>query len=224
MCAKCESMIFLSSALVLIALCMSGCQYNRKLATITNEEDAPVVIDSDCGIHPDKLVAPDYLFDFAITNAYQCNLYPNPWIERARGWVDLNNDGVDDLILSEPFSSGGTGGLGFQVFFATNGLYRAVGSIGGHLSTIRVEKREYLGCVIWSYSHCNCCTGSFCWLEIDESGYTQSGRVAVYIPDGEDSFGHDLDKIIRKWATVPIRWEVSHTENGIVSWRPKSLR
>lgn len=221
MCTKCESMIFLSLVLVLISICMSGCQYNRKQASVADVEDASAVIDNDFGIHPDKLVTPNYLFGCAITNAYQCDFFPKPWIERARGWVDLNNDGIDDLILSEPFSSGGTGGLGFQVFFATNGLYRAVGSIFGHLSTIRVERREFLGSFIWTYSHCSCCTGSFCWLEIDESGYTQSGCVAVYIPDGEDSFGHDLDKIIRKWATVPIRWEVSYTENGNVSWRPK---
>lgn len=204
---------------MLVSELLVGCMYAPKPISPDENRIAPVIIEDDCVLGSDGIASPSYLFDSAVTNAYSRYGSDRAWVERERGWVDLNNDGVDDLILSDPYSSGGTGGLGYTVYFATNGLYRAIGTIGGHRSTFGVEDRGSLGRIIWTYSHSSCCTCSYGWLQIYESGSTYSGRVPVYVPDGEDSLGHDIGAAIRKWSTVSIRWEVSHTEDGKVSWR-----
>lgn len=204
---------------MLVSVLLVGCKYAPKPILPDENRIAPVIIEDDCVLGCDGVASPSYLFESAVTNAFAQYWSKDAWIERERGWVDLDNDGIDDLILSDPYSSGGTGGLGYTVYVATNGLYRAIGTIGGHRSTFGVEDRGSLGRIIWTYSHSSCCTGSFCWLQIYESETTDSGRIAVYVLDGEDSLGHDIGAAIRKWATVPIRWEISHTEDGKVSWR-----
>ncbi len=177
-----------------------------------------------------RIATPEYLFDTAVTNGMYDVSGTNrnywtkdPYAERYRIFVELNQDEHEDLIMSAPLSQRGTGGHVFNVYLWTNGNYVCIGDVGGHLSSLHVEHIDECTRVIWTYSHGSCQSGAvgtfivrgwhcldnrYCHVELGEEGRNPP------------TVGRQLLDIITKTATVPLRVETSETKDGKVRWRP----
>ena len=182
---------------------------------------------------PDKIATPEFLFNTAITNGYYSpTAHTSDWRranyydERYRCFVDLNQDGHDDLIISEPTMQRGSGGLSYGVYLWTNGNYRAIASIGCHPATLRVEHIDETRRVVWTYWHSSGCSGTISALRVSSQNNVDESRIFVDLGyDGQEpqTVGHELYDAIRRRATVPIRTEISCTTNGVVRWRPFNM-
>lgn len=178
--------------------------------------DEPEVIESCCVLRSNGLCSARYLFDSVVTNVYSATSN-DCYVARERGFVDLNGDGHEDVILSEPVTSRGTGGLVYGVYLWTNGLYKCMGDVFGNW--IRVERTPQGSTAIWSYSHCSACSGSFCRAALAPYGTFEETHLALdWAEEGESCIARSLDEAIMKHATVPIRWEISRTVNGTNVW------
>ena len=103
------------------------------------------------------IATPEYLFDTVVTNEMydasgtnQNYWTKDPYDERYRIFVELNQDGHEDVIMSDPISQRGTGGHTFNVYLWTNGNYVCIGDVGGHLSSLYVEHINECTRVIWT--------------------------------------------------------------------------
>ena len=181
-----------------------------------------------------RIATPEYLFDTAVTNGMYDVSGTNrnywtkdPYAERYRIFVELNQDEHEDLIMSAPLSQRGTGGHVFNVYLWTNGNYVCIGDVGSHLSSLHVEHIDECTRVIWTYSHGSCQSGAvgtfivrgwhcldnrYCHVELGEEGRNPP------------TVGRQLLDIIAKTATVPLRVETSETKDGKVRWRPFDQR
>ena len=176
------------------------------------------------------IATPDYLFGTVVTNEMydatgtnQNYWTKNPYVERYRLFVELNQDGHEDVILSAPINQSGTGGLTYGVYLWTNGNYVCIGDIGGHLGSIRVEHINELTRVIWTYSHSSCQSGAIGTFVVE--GWRCVDHRHCHIELGDEgrtppTVGRQLLDIINKTATVPIRIEKTETKDGKVRWQP----
>jgi len=180
----------------------------------------PVVIDDLAILEPGKVVSATYLFDSVVTNGSERILFKDDYISRRRGFVDLNKDGHEDVILSSPKSEFGTGGGSFWIYLWTNGNYRCIGEIESHPDCIRVEDEPRDGLRrIWTYWHSSGTSGSVACTTIKHDGIWESGRLPItFAGEGDPSVGRSLMDAINRHATVPVRWEHSMTTNGINRW------
>lgn len=177
----------------------------------------------------DDIVTPDYLFNTIVTNGMYdaTGTNRNYWtkdqyVERYRLFVELNQDGHEDVILSEPISQRGTGGLSYGVYLWTNGNYVCIGDIGGHLESIHVEHINELTRIIWTYSHSSCQSGAIGTFVIEDWRCVDNRHCHIELGDeGQkpSTVGRQLLDIIKKTATVPLRIEKSVTKDGKVRWR-----
>jgi len=176
-----------------------------------------------------SVCTPEYLFNTVVTNAMYdpSGTNRNYWtkdqyVERYRLFVELNQDGHEDVILSEPISQRGTGGLSYGVYLWTNGNYVCIGDIGGHLESIHVEHINELTRIIWTYSHCSCQSGAIGTFVIEDWRCVDNRHCHIELGDeGQtpSTVGRQLLDIIKKTATVPLRIEKSVTKDGKVRWR-----
>ena len=176
------------------------------------------------------IATPGYLFGAIVTNEMydatgtnQNYWTKDPYVERYRLFVELNQDGHEDVILSEPISQSGTGGLSYDVYLWTNGNYVCIGDIGGHLGSIKVEHINELTRVIWTYSHSSCQSGVIGTFVVE--GWRCVDHRHCHIELGDEgrtppTVGRQLLDIINKTATVPIRIEKTETKDGKVRWQP----
>lgn len=179
-----------------------------------------------CG---ERLVTPEYLFDTVVTNRmYDPEANASDWRrssaydERYRCFVDLDQDGHDDVILSAPSMQRGSGGLPFNVYLWTNGNFRAIGSIGTHPAFLHVEHVDSAKRIIWTYWKSNRCSGTISEFPVSTAGYARETSLDVDLEIGDEgttTVGQELYETILRKATVPIRAEISVTENGKVQWR-----
>ena len=93
-----------------------------------------------------SIATPEYLFETVVTNEMydasgtnQNYWTKDPYDERYRIFVELNQDGHEDVIMSDPLSQRGTGGHAFNVYLWTNGNYVSIGDVGGLLSSLHVK-------------------------------------------------------------------------------------
>ena len=176
-----------------------------------------------------RIVTPEYLFNTVVTNgmydpaAETTNRrYSSFYDERYRCFVDLNQDGHDDLILSDPTMQRGSGGLSYVVYLWTNGNYREIGEIGTHPACLHVEHIDCTQRTIWTYWHSSGCSGSIGAFRVSSTGFVTDTHIDVDLgSDGQEptTIGLELYNLILRKANVPIRTEISCTTNGVVRWR-----
>jgi hypothetical protein len=147
----------------------------------------------------------------------------DPYVERYRIFVELNQDEHEDLIMSAPLNQRGTGGHTFNVYLWTNGNYVCIGDVGGHLCSLHVEHIDECTRVIWTYSHSSCQSGAIGTFIV--RGWHCLDNRCCHVELGEEgrnppAVGRQLLDIIAKTATVPLRVEISETKDGKVRWRP----
>lgn len=177
----------------------------------------------------DSIATPEYLFDTIVTNwmydatgSNRNDRAKEKYVERYRIFVDLNQDGHEDVIMSAPISQRGSGGLSYDVCLWTNGNYVCIGDIGGHLSCIHVEHIDECTRVIWTYSHSSACSGAIGTFVV--RGWSCRDNRCCHVELGDEgreppTVGSQLLDIIAKTATVPLRIEKSETKDGKISWR-----
>ena len=204
-------------------------------ACLLHAEGAPdtakaQVFDDLCSIHVPigGIATPDFLFNSIVTNglygATGTNSNPyakNKYVERYRSFVDLDQDGMDDLLISDPVSQTARGGLRYRVYLQTNGNYRCVGEIFSHSDAIRVEHVDGFTRQIWTYSPCSGHSGSIGAMRATPHYVAEQTHVFVEIgSDGQEpsTIGFDILETINRKAAVPIRREVSKTEDGKIEW------
>ena len=181
-----------------------------------------------------SIATPEYLFETVVTNEMydasgtnQNYWTKDPYDERYRIFVELNQDGHEDVIMSAPLSQRGSGGHAFNVYLWTNGNYVCIGDVGGHLSSLHVEHIDECTRVIWTYSHDSCQSGAIGTFIV--RGWRCLDNRCCHIELGEEgrnppTVGWQLLDIIAKTATVPLRVEKSETKDGEVHWRPFDQR
>ena len=177
-----------------------------------------------------SIATPEYLFNTVVTNEMYDVSGTNrnywtkdPYVERYRIFVELNQDEHEDLIMSAPLSQRGSGGHAFNVYLWTNGNYVCIGDVGGHLSSLHVEHIDECNRVIWTYSHGSCQSGAIGTFIV--RGWHCLDDRCCHVELGEEgrkppTVGRQLLDIIARTATVPLRVEKSETKDGKVRWRP----
>ena len=75
----------------------------------------------------------------AVTNSCPGLEQNGIWAERYRIVTDLNNDGTDDLILSDAYGFGNGGGP-WTAYVHTNGSWTAIGDPAFHYGMFALEK------------------------------------------------------------------------------------
>lgn len=200
-------------ALLALSLGAIRCEANNALS-----HTKPEVIDDLSVLDPGKIVSAAYLFDSVITNGG--NPCRDKYIPRNRGFVDLDKDGHEDVIISEPLSSFGTGGGSFWMYLWTNGNYRCIGEFGSHAGWIKVEDEPHGYRRIWTWWHSSCSSGTIGCVTVWSNGFVEKGQLPITTAGdgGPSSIGSELMDSVHRHATVPVRWEQSVTTNGVNKW------
>ena len=139
-------------------------------------------------------------------------------IERYRFVVDLDQDGDDDLLLSDGPESFGTAGGYFWCFLNENDTYHHIGGIDGHPRAVALEQLDNRT-RIWVYLHGSATSGVVGYYEI------RDGRLSElqYIEINPDPFSENLGSRIYKSIFQPpnlLTAEISTTVGNDVTWKP----
>ncbi len=210
----CRDMKAVRAAAVLALLASAPCVADEGLS-----HTRPEVIDDLSHLDPGKVVSASYLFDSVVTNGGSASR--GKYIPRVRGFVDLDRDGHEDVIVSAPLSSFGTGGGSYWMYLWTNGNYRCIGEFGSNPGWIKVEDEPRDGNRrIWTWSHSSATSGSIGSVTIWRDGFVENGRLPITTAGdgGPTSIGSELMDSVERHATVPVRWEQSVTTNGVNRW------
>ena len=143
---------------------------------------------------------------------------------RYRFVADFNGNGLEDVALSDDYSTFGTGGGSFRLFLQiTNGVYRLVGDFCTYprLSMIRVKPIDYdvrVKAQIWTFSRHGGGEGEtqgnlFCDEIDDENNFSSTGRIAYY--QWDDLCDRVFDAVFGHPHSVPIRLEYSNSTNAL---------
>ena len=157
----------------------------------------------------------------AITNDHQSAICPQPYLERWRIVTDLNNDGKDDLILSDTKDTFGNAGGGWLVYINSNGCWRCIGDVGLYPGAFTFD-RVHNEVGLWYYVRSSAQEGHVGYYSFHSGGMRKDVNQIFVRTAGEDEnvFGC-MDKAIFGYAhRHPYRFDTSETStNGIVSWK-----
>jgi hypothetical protein len=109
--------------------------------------------------------------------------------ERYFAELDLNGDGINELIVSESVSLGGTGGLVYS-------LYLGIGQdrflfMDRFLSGIMTIETRGKAKRLWSYSHSSAASGTIQYYYFDIEGvFQRSHQMMIYPGDGGSLIGN----------------------------------
>ena len=138
--------------------------------------------------------------------------------------ADFNNDGLNDMAISEEENYFGTGGGSWGLFLqTTNGMYRGAGSFGSYanLNSIRIEfLRDHDNVAhLWSYSSSGGGQYLISCQQINNKGNLSWGsNILCFMWDGieGDSLSNRIfNEIFGEPHEVPIRFEYSNSTNAL---------
>jgi hypothetical protein len=92
---------------------------------------------------------------------------------------DLNGDGIDELIISESVSLGGTGGLIYNLYIGIGqDRFLFVDSFLSSIMTVEIRGETKQ---LWSYSHSSAASGTVQYFYFDSEGvFQRSHSVMIY--------------------------------------------
>jgi len=144
------------------------------------------------------------------------------FLERRRIMTDLNKDGVDDMILSDPLNCFGTGGGGWFVYFVGDGCWRCIGDVGMNRDAFAFDS---VGDEVdlWYYWRSSGCDGTLGYYSFNHEGMKKGCRqISVrFGDDREDSVYGCIYRGIFGYAHNH-KYVVEESEtsaDGTVSWR-----
>ena len=148
--------------------------------------------------------------------------------ERFRLIGDLNFDGTEDMILSSPIDSFGTGGGTWQVFLVSNAVYQCIGEVGGFVDYIIPEicydrnfgKLDSKKVQIWSVWRSGGGMYSIVSNVINGNKLSRRFQLDVFSWDGRETIDGSLLRAIHRHKDGEVKWraESSNTESGKVTW------
>lgn len=113
--------------------------------------------------------------------------------ERYFAEFDLNGDGVDELIISESVSLGGTGGLFYNLYIGIGqDRFLFLDSFVSSIMTVEIRGETKQ---LWSYSHSSAASGTVQYFYFDSEGVFQRSHSIMIYPGIGGSF---VDSMIFK--------------------------
>ena len=154
---------------------------------------AIVSILAGSGANDSRIYTRQELLSGSFVNDRRMETASNPL--RYKAEVDLNADGINELILSYPVSFGGTGGLVY-------GLYRGLGEdryvrIDCFLAgSMALEDNLYgsgIGKRLWTYTHSSSQSGHVQYRFFDRKGvFKQGPGMFIFTGDGGTEMGNRI--------------------------------
>ena len=151
------------------------------------------------------------------------------YVERSRIIVDLDGDGMDDILLSGGPEEFGTMGGPWSVLLRREEGFARVGEVWAHPAAISFEEdqsrisknfktRRYTR--IWAYLKSSGRVGSFGYYRVGDSVVDELQGVEIYPGDGGTSLGNALFGAAFRESPIPFRVERSLTSvTGNVTWQ-----
>lgn len=150
------------------------------------------------------------------------------YAERYRVLVDLDGDGVKDMLLSGSPDEFGTMGGPWAVYLNRKGDFFEVGEIWAHTMAIAFEAdqarisndpKTLRHARIWVYLKSSGSNGSLGYYTVGEKSVDEMGGVTIYPGDGGTPLGNALYKAVFKNSEIPYTMQISKTaDDGKVTW------
>ncbi len=157
----------------------------------------------------------------AVSNDIVTVQNPNPFLERWRVVTDLNNDGVEDLILSDPREKPWTYETSWMVYVHTNSVWVYQGDVIFRPDMVTFEQ-TYNGVNIWKYTPISGHEGFLGYNRFADGKLDRRpNRMHIVYEDENDCIFFRLNNaVFGHPSTQPFRLESSETStNGVVSWK-----
>ncbi len=139
--------------------------------------------------------------------------------ERFRILGDFNNDGIEDMALSNVISSFGNAGGNFEIYLRDQqGNFILHGSMFCHPLAIAVENSPK-NPRIWAYLRSGGGSGRIGYYEVKKQGLTQFQGITIYPGDGGTEISNHTYRVLGK-TDSKLTIEKSTTTNGKVQWKP----
>ena len=157
----------------------------------------------------------------AVSNEFPTASDHKPYKERWRIVSDLNGDGVDDLILSDPKDAFGNAGGSWMVYLHDDGAWRYIGDMVLYPGVVTLETTQN-GVNIWNYCRNSVHDGYFGYYPV-ANGKLNKHPIQIHVSSTseEDSIFSRIEMAIFGYPSPhPFRFEESTTTtNGVVSWK-----
>lgn len=140
--------------------------------------------------------------------------------ERYRILGDFNEDGIQDMALSDDINFFGNGGGEFTLYLRNEeGKYRECGRFWTHptADAIAIEKwgKEIR---LWTYSHGGGGTGSIGYYDITSKGLSVFHGLIIHPGDSGTVMGNAIADAVFKHSAVKFKVQRSTTKDGKVKW------
>ena len=140
--------------------------------------------------------------------------------ERYRILGDFNDDGIQDMALSDDINSFGNGGGEFTLYlWNKKGKYQESGKFWAHptAGTIAIEKWEK-EIRLWAYSHGGGGIGGLGYYEVREKGLSELHVITIHPGDSGTVMGNAIYDAVFKHSDVIFKVQRSTTKDGEVKW------
>jgi len=133
--------------------------------------------------------------------------FPDRNRDRLYTEVDLNDNGLMDIIISDDYGTMGTGGIGWTVYICidTNQYKELDFNLGSKM--FAVEENTRMGKKLWTYWRIAGNWGSIQYLHQDnDDEWKLSNSLDIHVGDGGSDIGNGImDAVFNKDNVLPIR-------------------
>jgi hypothetical protein len=150
------------------------------------------------------------------------------YAERYRILVDLDGDGLNDMLLSGSPDEFGTMGGPWTVYLNRKSDFVEVGEVWAHTMAITFEPdqarissdpKTRRHARIWVYLKSSGSNGTLGYYTVGEDSVDKASGVTIYPGDGGTPLGRRLYEATFKQSPIPFTMETSTTtEAGKVTW------
>ena len=150
------------------------------------------------------------------------------YAERQRFLVDLDGDGVEDMLLSGSPDEFGTMGGPWAVYLKRGEDYKSVGEVWAHPMAIAFEPAQtrfhtdpktHRFARVWVYLKSSGSAGSFGYYCVGKDSIDEMASLEIYPGDGGTAVGNAIYEATFKKSPIPYRMQTSKTgEDGTVTW------
>lgn len=150
------------------------------------------------------------------------------YAERYRILVDLDGDGINDMLLSGSPDEFGTMGGPWNVYLNREGDYIEVGEIWAHPMAIAFEPDQgrihndpklHRFARIWVYLKSSGSAGTLGYYRVGRESVDKMSGIEIHPGDGGTTLGNALYEATFKNSVIPFTMQHSKTdEDGNVTW------
>ncbi|MGD9419110.1 MAG: hypothetical protein Q7R22_009215 [Verrucomicrobiota bacterium JB025] len=150
------------------------------------------------------------------------------YAERSRIIVDLDGDGMNDMLLSGSPDEFGTMGGPWAVHLNRDGDYKRIGEVWAHplaisfepdQARIHTDPKSHRFARVWVYLKSSGSAGSFGYFRVGKDSVDEMSSIEIYPGDGGTDIGRAVYEAAFKKSPIPFKIQGSTTaEDGTVSW------